>query len=105
MRLLPCGADAWHDRSVPRRYFSGQPLWPFGHGRSYTSFRYDDARVVQARSPGTSPVLALTVTNTGRHAGDVELAFVTHEAAGESAPRKALAAFRRVRSTPVLRRG
>jgi beta-glucosidase len=79
------------------RYFSGQPLWPFGHGRSYTTFRYDDMRVESASSPDTPPVLSLTVTNTGRRAGDdVVLAFVTHEGAGPRAPRKALAAFRRV---------
>ena len=79
------------------RYFSGKPSWAFGHGRSYTTFRYADPRVEETSTAGTAPVLALTVTNTGRRAGDdVVLAFVTHEGAGSSAPRKALAAFRRV---------
>jgi len=79
------------------RYFSGQPLWPFGHGRSYTTFRYDDLRVESTREVGATPVLSVTVTNTGARAGDdVVLAFVTHEGAGGSAPRRALAAFRRV---------
>jgi beta-glucosidase len=79
------------------RYFSGQPLWPFGHGRSYTAFRYEDLRVEPADAPGTPLVASLTVTNAGPRAGDdVVLAFVTHESAGPSAPRKALAGFRRV---------
>ncbi len=79
------------------RYFSGQPLWPFGHGRSYTAFRYEDLRVEPARAPGTPPVASLKVTNAGPRAGDdVVLVFVTHEGAGPSAPRKALAGFRRV---------
>ena len=79
------------------RYFSGAPLWPFGHGRSYTTFRYDDLRIEPASAPGRSATLALTVTNTGRRRGDdVVMAFVSHEGAGSSAPRKALAAFGRV---------
>jgi beta-glucosidase len=79
------------------RYFSGQPLWPFGYGRSYTTFRYDDLRIEGMNTPGSLPVVSLTVANTGRRPGyDVVLAFVTHEGAGTSAPRKALAAFRRV---------
>ncbi len=93
--LPPFSDYAMRERTY--RYFSGQPLWPFGHGRSYTTFRYDDLRVDPARTPGAPPVLSLTVTNTGRRAGDdVVLAFVMHEGAGTSAPRKALAAFRRV---------
>jgi beta-glucosidase len=80
------------------RYFSGQPLWPFGHGRSYTTFRYDDLRVEPAGTPGAPPVVSLTVTNTGRRAGDdVVMGFVAHDGAGTSAPRRSLAAFRRVR--------
>ena len=83
-------------------------------GRTYRYFSGTAAVAVRARSqlhdvpvrrparrvggtPGTPPVLSLTVTNTGRRSGDdVLLAFVTHEGAGSSAPRKALAAFRRV---------
>src|SRR3712207_8120017 len=26
------------------RYFKGDPLYPFGHGLSYTTFRYDNLR-------------------------------------------------------------
>jgi beta-glucosidase len=79
------------------RYFSGAPLWPFGYGRSYTTFLYEGLRVEPSGAPDGPPVVSLTVTNTGRRTGDdVVLGFVTHQAAGASAPRKALAAFRRV---------
>ena len=27
------------------RYFQGDPLYPFGHGLSYTRFEYSDLRV------------------------------------------------------------
>ena len=93
--LPPFSDYAMRERTY--RYFSGTPLWPFGHGRSYTTFRYDDLRVEAAAAPEAPPTISLTVTNTGRRAGDdVVLAFVTHEGAGVLAPRKALAAFRRV---------
>jgi beta-glucosidase len=79
------------------RYFSGTPLWPFGHGRSYTTFTYSDLRVETTGTPAGAPVVSLTVANTGGRSGDdVVLAFVTHGGAGASAPRKSLAAFRRV---------
>lgn len=96
--LPPFSDYAMRERT--HRYFSGTPLWPFGHGRSYTTFRYDDLRVASSAA-GAVPTIALTVTNTGRRAGDdVVLAFVKHEGAGTSAPRQALAAFRRVSLEP-----
>jgi beta-glucosidase len=93
--LPPFSEYAMRERTY--RYFSGQPLWPFGHGRSYTTFRYDDLRVEPAGTPGAPPVVSLTVTNTGRRRGDdVVMGFVAHDGAGTSAPRRSLAAFRRV---------
>jgi beta-glucosidase len=93
---LPAFSD-YSMRERTYRYFSGTPLWPFGHGRSYTTFRYEGLRVEEASAPGAPPVVSLDVTNTGNRPGDdVLLAFVAHDGAGSSAPRKALAAFRRV---------
>ncbi len=89
--------DDYSMRERTYRYFSGEPLWSFGHGRSYTTFRYDALEIDPAGTPGAPPVMSLTVTNTGRRRGDdVVLAFVTHGGAGGAAPRKALAAFARV---------
>lgn len=79
------------------RYFTGTPLWSFGHGRSYTSFRYTDLRVEAPTAAGQPATTSLTVANTGRRDGDeVVMVFVTHEGAGASAPKRALAAFQRV---------
>src|SRR5262249_40999441 len=53
------------------QYFRGSPLYPFGYGLSYTSFRYSDLRT-STRSAGTSDTVDVTVhvTNTGSRAGD-----------------------------------
>ncbi|MDO9396922.1 MAG: glycoside hydrolase family 3 C-terminal domain-containing protein, partial [Herbiconiux sp.] len=46
------------------------PLWPFGHGGSYTSFAYDDLAVSTDRDD-TAATLTVTVTvrNTGERSG------------------------------------
>lgn len=49
------------------RYFEGEPLYPFGHGLTYTSFRYSDFVVTQADGMLT---FSFTVENTGSHASD-----------------------------------
>jgi beta-glucosidase len=53
------------------RYFSGRPLFAFGHGLSYTSFKYSDAKL-NATSYGSNDTLKLTFTlkNTGKRDGD-----------------------------------
>src|SRR6185437_4271185 len=53
------------------RYFTGEPLWPFGYGLSYTTFNYGDLTLPQAPIAAGAPVNAtVRVTNTGKLAGD-----------------------------------
>ena len=53
------------------RYFNGKPLYPFGYGLSYTTFKYSDLSVPAQAVPAGQPVGAdVTVTNTGKVAGD-----------------------------------
>jgi beta-glucosidase len=75
-----------------------EPLFPFGHGLSYTSFSYRNLRV---SGDGRKDVrIRFTVTNTGRRAGtEVAQAYVTLPAAtGE--PAKRLAGWSRVTLDP-----
>ncbi len=50
---------------------TGQPLYAFGHGLSYTTFGYSDLQVTPAEaSPGEPIDISFTVSNTGDVAGD-----------------------------------
>ena len=50
------------------RYFKGKPLYPFGHGLSYTQFSYANLRVVTDKDSTLS--VSVEVTNTGKRDGD-----------------------------------
>ncbi len=79
------------------RYFTGEPLYPFGYGLSYTSFSYSGLSVPSAPVAAGSPVVAeVTVTNTGKRAGDevAQLYLEFPKVAG--APNLALRGFQRV---------
>ncbi|OWA35854.1 beta-glucosidase [Saccharibacillus sp. O16] len=82
------------------RYFEGEALYPFGHGLSYTTFRYEalklDTPSVNA-SEEASIQLTVTVTNTGDRAGDeVVQVYGRVEESRVKRPMKQLLAFRRV---------
>jgi beta-glucosidase len=52
-------------------YAKGAPLFPFGHGLSYTSFKYANLRTSGAQLAADGKVdVDVDVTNTGRVAGD-----------------------------------
>jgi beta-glucosidase len=71
-----------------------EPLYPFGHGLSYTSFDYGDLAV----EGGDTITASFTVTNTGGRAGaDVPQLYLT-SAAGEQ--RMRLVGFERVELEP-----
>src|SRR5579875_2285280 len=83
------------------RYFQGEPLWPFGYGLSYTSFRYGGLILPKAPLRAGDPLdVAVTVTNTGKRAGDevVQLYLKFPDVPG--APLRALRGFERVHLAP-----
>jgi beta-glucosidase len=76
-----------------------RPLFPFGHGLSYTSFRYDGLKV----EGGAELRVSFTVTNTGRVAGaDVPQIYAT--AGRRAGATTRLIGFERVTLAPGERR-
>lgn len=77
------------------RYFTGKPLYAFGHGLSYTSFEYRNLRVKPAGNGALT--VTLDVTNTGARAGDdVVQLYATPPASSRPQEIRALCGFIRV---------
>ncbi len=79
------------------RYFSGEPLYGFGYGLSYTTFAYTNRRLSAAAVEAGQPVtVSATVKNAGgRESDEVVEVYLAPPQDGE-APRRSLAGFRRV---------
>ncbi len=88
------------------RYFRGEPLYPFGHGLSYTRFRYDRLKLSAARvRAGRGLTVSAEVRNVGDREGDeVVQLYVTDSASAFPVPLRSLAGLSRVRLRPGERR-
>ena len=82
------------------RYFEGKPLWGFGYGLSYTTFKYGPVKLSAETLKAGDPLTAtVTVTNTGKAAGDevVEAYLKTPQPGG---PIHSLVGFERISLEP-----
>lgn len=79
-----------------------QPLFPFGHGLSYTSFRFANLRLsTDTLAPGAPLTVTLDVTNTGDRTGqEVVQLYVRDPEAGVPRPEKELKAFAKLTLAP-----
>ncbi len=88
------------------RYFTGTPLWPFGHGLSYTRFSYAEPAAPTRIAAGESLTVATTVRNIGAREGDeVVQAYwtpLTQRTSGPTDPvlQRQLVGFRRIALKP-----
>jgi beta-glucosidase len=79
------------------RYFTGKPLYPFGHGLSYTQFRYSNFLIPKSVKAGEPVKVSVTVTNTGSRTGDeVVQLYITDREASVPVPIRKLAGFHRI---------
>jgi beta-glucosidase len=80
------------------RYFSGKPLFAFGHGLSYTHFDYRNPKLDNPRTSANGTLeLTFDLTNTGFHAGDeVAQVYFRHVKSAVPQPKLALCGFERV---------
>src|SRR5690606_34484660 len=79
-------------------YYRGVPLYPFGHGLSYTEFDYRDLDVSVGEEKITATV---TVTNTGERPGvEVVQLYTRQRRSRVKQPLRRLRAFHRLRLEP-----
>jgi beta-glucosidase-like glycosyl hydrolase len=79
-----------------------EPLWPFGHGLSYTTFAISNVAVTPAAiGPGDMTRVTAVVTNTGARAGDeVVQLYIRDVVSSVTRPIKELRGFERVSLGP-----
>lgn len=94
----------YYSKGKQRDYMdmSGSPLYPFGHGLSYTDFKYSDLTISQPDiEADTIVTVSCTVTNTGARAGaEVVQLYLRDVLASVSQPPMLLKGFRRVELRP-----
>lgn len=94
-QLPPFGDYSMANRTY--RYHTGEVLYPFGYGLSYSEFRYDKVKVSPQKWRGTGEVtVSVDVTNTGAmDADEVVQLYVSHPDVAGS-PIRSLVGFKRV---------
>jgi beta-glucosidase len=90
---------------VGYRYYDKKdlaPLFPFGHGLSYTKFKYDNLRLSKKSiNPNQMLTVKVDVTNTGKVAGKEVVQLYVHDVKSTFArPEKELKAFAKVELKP-----
>ena len=76
------------------RYFTGEPLWGFGYGLSYSNFEWSNVRLSKTKlAAGESLTVDADVKNTGEAKGDAVSEIYLKAPASTGAPRHALVGF------------
>lgn len=98
---LPPYAD-YHMANRTYRYFTGDPLYPFGFGLSYTIFTYRNLHITPEQVlPGDPVTVEVDVENSGPRLGDeVVQLYLQDVAASWPVPQLQLQGFSRLRLAP-----
>ena len=81
------------------RYFTGEPLFPFGHGLSYTTFEFGKVKV-SGKTGDNACVLTVTVKNTGSVEGTETVQVYFRRTADKEGPLKTLCGYQQVTLKP-----
>ncbi len=83
-------------------YFTGRPLFPFGHGLTYTSFRYDNLRIdPDSITSVESAAIRVNVVNTGARPSDEVVQLYVHAKNSRVIrPTRELKGFQRIHLQP-----
>jgi beta-glucosidase len=83
-------------------YVNGAPLFPFGHGLSYTTFSYGALKLSAAKIKADGQVnVSAEITNTGKRAGDEVVQLYVHQLKSSvKRPAKELRGFQRISLQP-----
>ncbi|HTE89554.1 MAG TPA: glycoside hydrolase family 3 N-terminal domain-containing protein [Terriglobales bacterium] len=97
--------DYYYQKPSAKREYLGtstQPLFPFGYGLSYSSFKYSNLRLTSdAIGPRGETKVSVDVTNTGKLRGDeVAQLYIRDEVSSVTRPVKELRGFQRITLDP-----
>jgi beta-glucosidase len=95
----PSDKEKWNSKYIDAPW---TPLFPFGHGLSYTTFGYANLRLSRSTLRGSdSLVVTVDVTNTGTRAGtEVAQLYLRDDVASVTRPVRELRGFHRVMLQP-----
>jgi len=100
----PLVCDYTEGLAIGYRYFDAvpvRPLFPFGHGLTYTTFEISNLRLAETARAGDAVMLEVTVTNTGHLPGaEVVQVYVSPSEPRLPRPPKELKAFAKVPLEP-----
>jgi beta-glucosidase len=100
VKLVEFCSEPEDSSTFTSRYWdlSSRPLYPFGYGLSYTTFKFGNLRLGKNRiSAAQATDVLVDVTNTGMIAGDAVAQIYIHQRAGSaSRPVRQLKGFRRI---------
>ncbi len=83
-------------------YINGKPLFPFGHGLSYTDFKYSNFKIASKKINTKGQVdVNVTVQNTGKRKGDEVVQLYVHDVVSSvKRPVKELRGFQKISLNP-----